>query len=175
MENVQILLTSDTGVPGGPGNRFDTVGRHLTDHPEFRMGSVVPADPGLVESIGWYDVHRVDGAMASGVAHLVAGGGGGGAAAEPHGGWLRPGCDRSQFGVVEGHAATEQTPHPDNRSASAIGVTGGEGPGTTPACTGRWRITSTSAARSTCSPRRSSGPGGGRSSAGCSAAVRRSR
>ena len=95
MENVQVLLTSDTGVPGGPGNRFDTVGRHLTDHPEFRMGSVVPADPGLVESIVWYDVHWGDGARASGGAHLVAGGGGGGPAADPQRGWLRPGGVRS--------------------------------------------------------------------------------
>ncbi|MFD0485354.1 FAD-dependent oxidoreductase [Kineococcus sp. GCM10028916] len=190
VENVQLLLTSDVGAPGGQGNRHDTVGRYLTDHPEFRMGTIVPADPGLIDAIGLYDMHWVDGAMVSGlltlsqevkraedllnvgavlipqpaafgtpaeralrVLHSVATSPTGGsvpaafrALAEVvtapkaaaavlqmraakrrgdfdygdgfvwhRGGWSRPGYDRRRFGVVEVHAATEQSPHRENR------------------------------------------------------------
>lgn len=187
VENVQLLLTSEVGTPGGPGNRHDVVGRYLTDHPEFRMGSIIPADASLIDSIGLYDMHWVDGAMVSGLLtlspqvkrderllnmgavlipqpaafgtdaerslralHTAARNGSARAAwraakqvaAAPtataavlrmrrakrrghfdygdgfvwhRGGWSRPGYDRTQFGVVEVHAATEQTPHQDNR------------------------------------------------------------
>lgn len=187
VENVQLLLTSEVGAPGGVGNRHDVVGRYLTDHPEFRMGSIVPADTSLIDSIGLYDMHWVGGAMVSGLLTLsqqvkrderllnvgavlipqpaafgsgaeralralhaaartrsarAAWGPATQIAAAPtataavlrmrrekrrghfdhgdgfvwhRGGWSRAGYDRTRFGVVEVHAATEQTPHRDNR------------------------------------------------------------
>lgn len=190
VENVQLLLSSDLAAPGSPGNRHDTVGRYLTDHPEFRMGSIVPSDPLLLESVGLYDMHWVGSAMVSGLltlsqevkreeqllnvgavlipqpaafgtdaeralrtVHALSTGSRGvtarsglravreiasspAAAAAVlrmrqlkrrghfdygdgfvwhRGGWSRPGYDRRQFAVLEVHAATEQTPHRENR------------------------------------------------------------
>jgi choline dehydrogenase-like flavoprotein len=66
IENAQILLLSAPGVPGAAGNRHDTVGRFLTDHPEFRMGTITPSDPAVVDTLGLYDLRWVDDIMVSG-------------------------------------------------------------------------------------------------------------
>jgi len=66
VENVQLLLLSTATRPGAPGNRHDNVGRYLTDHPEFRMGTIIPADRGLLDRVGFYDMHWVGNALISG-------------------------------------------------------------------------------------------------------------
>lgn len=70
IENVQTLLHSAPTRPGGPGNLHDNVGRYVTDHPEFLLGTITPVDPGLVETIGLYDMHYVDDFLVSGVLTL---------------------------------------------------------------------------------------------------------
>lgn len=67
VENSQVLLSSEVTRPGGPGNRHDNVGRFVTDHPEFRLGAVVPASPDLIERLGLYDLHYVGDEMVNGV------------------------------------------------------------------------------------------------------------
>lgn len=59
VENAQILLHSDVTVPGAVGNRHDQVGRYLMDHPEFRIGTLIPESPDLMERIGLYDMRLV--------------------------------------------------------------------------------------------------------------------
>lgn len=70
VENAQLMLLSQATAPGGPGNLHDNVGRYLTDHPEFRMGTIMPADPGVFESIGLYDIRVVNGVLVSGLITL---------------------------------------------------------------------------------------------------------
>jgi choline dehydrogenase-like flavoprotein len=67
VENSQVLLSSEATRPGGPGNRHDNVGRYVTDHPEFRLGAIVPASPGLLDRLGLYDLHYAGDEMVSGV------------------------------------------------------------------------------------------------------------
>jgi choline dehydrogenase-like flavoprotein len=67
VENVQTLLHSEATRPGAVGNRHDNVGRYVTDHPEFLMGTIRPADPDLVEQIGLYDMHHVEDCLVSGL------------------------------------------------------------------------------------------------------------
>lgn len=65
VENAQILLESELTMPLAVGNRFDNVGRHLTDHPEFRLG-MIPASPEAIAQLGFYDLRRVGGQLVSG-------------------------------------------------------------------------------------------------------------
>ena len=60
IENAQLLLLSEPTKPGEPGNLYDNVGRYLTDHPEFRMGSIRVADPDVIDRLSLYDL-RWDG------------------------------------------------------------------------------------------------------------------
>ena len=56
IENAQLLLLSEPTKPGEPGNLYDNVGRYLTDHPEFRMGSIRVADPDVIDRLSLYDL-----------------------------------------------------------------------------------------------------------------------
>ncbi|MFI7586139.1 FAD-dependent oxidoreductase [Spongisporangium articulatum] len=67
VENSQVLLSSELCRPGGPGNRYDNVGRYVTDHPEFRLGALRPSSPDVLENLGLYDLHYVDGQLINGV------------------------------------------------------------------------------------------------------------
>jgi hypothetical protein len=67
VENSQVLLSSEATRPGGPGNRHDNVGRYVTDHPEFRLGAIVPGSPDLLDRLGLYDLHYVGDEMVNGV------------------------------------------------------------------------------------------------------------
>lgn len=67
VENSQVLLSSEATRPGGPGNRHNNVGRYVTDHPEFRLGAIVPASPDLLDRLGLYDLHYVGTEMVNGV------------------------------------------------------------------------------------------------------------
>ncbi len=70
VENVQLLLLSPPTRPGGPGNLHDIVGRYVTDHPEFRMGTITPSGRDVFERLGLYDIRRVDGILVSGALAL---------------------------------------------------------------------------------------------------------
>jgi choline dehydrogenase-like flavoprotein len=67
VENSQVLMSSQATRPGGAGNRHDTVGRYMMDHPEFRLGAILPASADLVERVGLYDMHYVGDEMVNGV------------------------------------------------------------------------------------------------------------
>ena len=66
VENVQLLLLSDATKPGAVGNRHDNVGRYITTHPDFRMGTVVPSDREIFDLLALYDLRWVDRYMVSG-------------------------------------------------------------------------------------------------------------
>lgn len=66
IENVQLLLTSEAARAGGSANRHDVIGRWITDHPEFRMAVVTPADSSVLDRLGLYDIRWVRNSMVSG-------------------------------------------------------------------------------------------------------------
>jgi choline dehydrogenase-like flavoprotein len=66
LENVQLLLLSDLTHPGAVGNRHDNVGRYVTSHPEFRMGSIIPSRREVFDEIALYDIRCVGRHMVSG-------------------------------------------------------------------------------------------------------------
>jgi choline dehydrogenase-like flavoprotein len=66
VENVQLLLLSEMTQPGAVGNRHDNVGRYVTTHPEFRMGSIVPSRREVFDEIAFYDIRWVGRHMVSG-------------------------------------------------------------------------------------------------------------
>jgi choline dehydrogenase-like flavoprotein len=57
LENARLLLASDGVQPDGVGNDRGLVGRHFMEHPRFRAGVILPADPRL--RIGFYDAHDI--------------------------------------------------------------------------------------------------------------------
>jgi choline dehydrogenase-like flavoprotein len=65
VENVQVLLASEATRPGGPANPHDNVGRYVTDHPEFCIGTLTPADDGVLDRIASYDLRHVGGTLLS--------------------------------------------------------------------------------------------------------------
>ena len=67
LENVQTLLHSELTRPFASGNRHDNVGRYITDHPEFLLGTIAPTEPDLMERLGLYDLHHVDSQLVSGL------------------------------------------------------------------------------------------------------------
>ena len=183
VENVQTLLGTEHGATGGAWNRHDVVGRYITDHPEYRMARIVPADRSLLDRLRLYDIFHDRGEMVGAVLTLdqatkrrerllnvgavlipqpaafgtpaeralraiqagewskvpaavrtvlqspaeaaavlrMRAGKASGAFDYPgghvwhRGGWSRDGFDRSCFGVLEVHVATEQSPDPANR------------------------------------------------------------
>ena len=58
IENARLLLASDGVQPAGVGNDNDMVGRHFMEHPRFRAGVILPADPRL--RIGFYEAFDVE-------------------------------------------------------------------------------------------------------------------
>lgn len=66
VENVQLLLSSDETQPGAEGNRYDNIGRYVTDHPEFRMGYIFPSHPDVYEKLALYDLRWAGRHMVSG-------------------------------------------------------------------------------------------------------------
>jgi choline dehydrogenase-like flavoprotein len=177
IENVQLLLLSAAARPGAPGNRHDVIGRYLTDHPEFRLGTFAPAGRAVLDALGLYDLRWVDRFLVSGFlaideqtkrreqllnvsAALVLHGREFGSPThralaalraprrreqprrlgrelatvlanprttaglirargrdyqEWRGGWSGSDVDRSRLPIVEAHAASEQSPEPENR------------------------------------------------------------
>jgi choline dehydrogenase-like flavoprotein len=66
VENVQMLLLSDATRPGAVGNRHDNVGRYVTTHPDFRMGTVSPDNRALFDELALYDLRWKDRYMVAG-------------------------------------------------------------------------------------------------------------
>ena len=69
LENARLLLASDGVAPGGVGNDHGVVGRYFAEHPRFRAGVIVPADPRL--RIGFYDFQDVGEAILQGYLTLT--------------------------------------------------------------------------------------------------------
>lgn len=44
IENARILLSSDSSIPGGIGNRHDHVGRYFMEHPHIFASRMIPSD-----------------------------------------------------------------------------------------------------------------------------------
>jgi len=62
LETPRLMLLSNRVHAGGIGNENDLVGRYFMEHPHFRLGYVVPIDPGVIQTTGLYNqVHTVDG------------------------------------------------------------------------------------------------------------------
>ena len=60
-------LLTDATKPGGPGNQHDNIGRYATDHIEFRMGTIVPSGPEMIDLLSLYDIRRVGRYLVSGM------------------------------------------------------------------------------------------------------------
>lgn len=58
----QLMLASRSVCPNGVGNRYDTVGRWMMDHPLIAGGELFPANPALFRSAKIYDLQENDGA-----------------------------------------------------------------------------------------------------------------
>lgn len=69
LENARLLLASDAVRPDGVGNDHGLVGRYFAEHPRFRAGVILPADPRL--RIGFYDSQEVGDAILQGYLTLT--------------------------------------------------------------------------------------------------------
>ncbi len=61
LENARILLLQDALQPGGLGNQHDMVGRCFMDHPQIKLGTLIPASSAIFGQSRFYDQHNVDG------------------------------------------------------------------------------------------------------------------
>jgi choline dehydrogenase-like flavoprotein len=64
IENARLLLISNEQRPNGLGNQHDLVGRFFLEHPRFLAALIAPYDP--PPNLGFYDDHRVGGALVRG-------------------------------------------------------------------------------------------------------------
>src|SRR5439155_23329412 len=69
LENARLLLASDEVRPDGVGNDHGLVGRYFMEHPRFRAGLIVPADPR--PRIGFYEAQDVGEATLQGYLTLT--------------------------------------------------------------------------------------------------------
>lgn len=70
IENARLLLVSPGPGGRGLGDRHGNVGRFLCDHPEFRLGAIVPESPDLFDRAAFYDLRWAGEAMVSGMLAL---------------------------------------------------------------------------------------------------------
>ncbi len=61
LENARILLLQDTLQPNGLGNQHDMVGRCFMDHPQIKLGTLIPSSSAVFGQAGFYDQHDVGG------------------------------------------------------------------------------------------------------------------
>jgi choline dehydrogenase-like flavoprotein len=59
--STQLLLASDSVIPGGLGNHSDQLGRHFMDHPLLDGGELVPESPADFRKRSFYDLKVRDG------------------------------------------------------------------------------------------------------------------
>lgn len=67
IENARLLLASRDANPAGLGNQHDLVGRYFQEHLRIHSGVLVPTDHSLMDRLGLYRRHFVDGAQTTGV------------------------------------------------------------------------------------------------------------
>ena len=58
LENPRILLLQDNLQPGGLGNQHDMVGRCFMDHPQVKLGTLIPSSSAVFERARFYDQHE---------------------------------------------------------------------------------------------------------------------
>jgi choline dehydrogenase-like flavoprotein len=61
LENARILLLQDDIQPGGLGNQHDMVGRCFMDHPQVKLGTLIPSSSAVFERARCYDQHDLGG------------------------------------------------------------------------------------------------------------------
>lgn len=61
LENARILLLQETLQAGGLGNQHDMVGRCFMDHPQIKLGTLIPASSAVIGQSRFYDQHEVGG------------------------------------------------------------------------------------------------------------------
>ena len=61
LENARILLLQDHIHPDGLGNQYDMVGRCFMDHPQIKLGTLVPSSSAVFERARFYDQHDLGG------------------------------------------------------------------------------------------------------------------
>jgi choline dehydrogenase-like flavoprotein len=61
LENARILLLQDALQPGGLGNQHDMVGRCFMDHPQIRLGTLIPSSSAIFGQSRFYDQHPAGG------------------------------------------------------------------------------------------------------------------
>jgi choline dehydrogenase-like flavoprotein len=59
LENARILLLQDAWQPGGIGNQHDMVGRCFMDHPQIKLGTLIPSSSAVFRQAWSYDQHEV--------------------------------------------------------------------------------------------------------------------
>jgi choline dehydrogenase-like flavoprotein len=57
LENARILQLQEDCAPGGLGNRYDMVGRCFMDHPQIKLGTLIPACSSVFRQAAFYDQH----------------------------------------------------------------------------------------------------------------------
>jgi choline dehydrogenase-like flavoprotein len=66
LQTPRLLLNSKKYHPNGIGNQHDNVGRYYTDHALVPSGNFYPADKSVINKLGFYDMHLIDGASVMG-------------------------------------------------------------------------------------------------------------
>jgi choline dehydrogenase-like flavoprotein len=61
LENARILLLQEPLQSGGLGNQHDMVGRCFMDHPQIKLGTLIPASSAVMRQSRFYDQHEVGG------------------------------------------------------------------------------------------------------------------
>jgi choline dehydrogenase-like flavoprotein len=61
LENARILLLQEALQPGGLGNQHDMVGRCFMDHPQIKLGTLIPTSSAIFGQSRFYDQHDVNG------------------------------------------------------------------------------------------------------------------
>lgn len=70
LETPRLLLNSRRHHSNGIGNQHDNVGRYYMDHNLVPSGNFIPHDPSLINKMGFYDMHAIDGASVLGRINL---------------------------------------------------------------------------------------------------------
>jgi choline dehydrogenase-like flavoprotein len=61
LENARVLLLQEALQPGGLGNQHDMVGRCFMDHPQIRLGTLIPSSSAIFGQSRFYDQHPIEG------------------------------------------------------------------------------------------------------------------
>lgn len=72
IDNARLLLLSQEGRRPGLGNDHDLVGRFFMERVALATGAIVPAEHELVDQLGAYRPHTVDGTTVQGVLQVAA-------------------------------------------------------------------------------------------------------